>query len=261
MKVKIYKTKPVGVKAWEELNFSQEKVSGFDLNTYQQARVCLIGAGAIGSHVALGLVRKGIGSIDIFDDDHVELKNLTRQLFYPKDVGKNKATCLAKNLSKQGFFRTIIKGYPYRFQEALEMGIDLSGYTAVVSGVDNNPSRIATAEYCLLNNMPLIMVAVSRDGIQLYCAVQEPGKACFCCLMPLAMNDNRYPCNLPGIIDVIQVVAGFTVYSLDTILMKRNREWNLRMITLDGSCPDSSLFISKRENCLLCGQKAPGNHG
>ena len=112
MKGKKYKTRAIAVKDLNRLNFSQEKVDGFNLKTYQNTKVLLIGAGAIGSHVALAMVRKGIGSIDIFDDDTVELKNLTRQLFYKRDVGKNKAQRLAKILSHEGFFKSTIKGYP-----------------------------------------------------------------------------------------------------------------------------------------------------
>ena len=255
MKGKAYKTKPVGRNKWAELNFSQEKIFGFNLNIYQRTNVLLIGGGAIGSHTAHGIVRKGIKCLDIMDDDKVELKNLTRQIFYMKNVGKNKAICLAKNLSKEGFFNSTIRGYPYRFQEALEMGMDLSCYDAIICAVDNNPTRISATEYCLSKDIPLIINAVSRDGIQMYCAVQESGKACFGCIMPQAINSNRYHCNLPGIIDVIQVVSGFTVYALDTILTHRHREWNLRMFSLDGSIPDSSLFVSKKDNCSLCRKK------
>jgi adenylyltransferase/sulfurtransferase len=254
MKEKTYKTKPVPAKKRPELNSSQQKIAGFDLKTYRSAKVLLIGAGAIGSHTAQGLTRKGIKCLDIWDDDTVELKNLTRQLFHLSDVGKNKAVSLAKNMSKEGFFESTIRGYPYRFQEALEGGTDLSGYSAVICAVDNNPTRIAASAYCLSKSIPLVMSAVSRDGIQMYCAIQEPGQACFGCLMPQAVNNHRYQCNLPGIIDINQVVSGVTVYALDTVLMQRNREWNLRMFSLDGSIPDSSLYLSKNDNCPLCRQ-------
>ncbi|MEJ2513585.1 MAG: hypothetical protein P8Y72_18545 [Anaerolineales bacterium] len=99
-------------------------------------------------------------------------------------------------------------------------------------------TRISVTEYCLSKNIPLILNGVSRDGSQMYCAVQQPGKAGFGCIMPQEINYSRYPCNLPGIIDIIQVVSGFTVYALDTILMLRYREWNLRMLSLDGSMPE-----------------------
>ena len=69
MEVKIARTKPLKTKKWEDLNFSQEKISGFNLEKYQKSKVLLIGAGAIGSNVSLALIRKGIGALDIFDDD------------------------------------------------------------------------------------------------------------------------------------------------------------------------------------------------
>jgi len=260
MNHKAYKTKPVDKNKWPELGFSQEKIVGFNLSTYQKSKVLLIGAGAIGGHTSYGIVRKGIRCLDIMDDDTVELKNLTRQLFYLKNVRKNKAISLAKNLSKEGYFESTICGYPYRFQETLEMGMDLSRYDAFICAVDNNPTRISVTEYCLSKNIPLILNGVSRDGSQMYCAVQQPGKACFGCIMPQEINYSRYPCNLPGIIDIIQVVSGFTVYALDTILMRRHREWNLRMLSLDGSMPESSLLIEKNDSCSLCRKQYSGSN-
>jgi molybdopterin/thiamine biosynthesis adenylyltransferase len=255
MKAKIAWTKPVKSNEWERLNFNQRKVSGFSLAAFQNAKVLSIGAGAIGTNVLLGLVRKGIGALDIFDDDSVELNNLTRQLFSLRDIGKNKAECLAKFLSKQGFFRTRIRGFPYRYQEALEFGYDFSSYDAVICGVDNNPTRTSVAKYCLEKKIPLVMGAISRDGIQMYCAVQEPEKACFGCIRPNEINDDSYPCNLPGIIDINLVVAGFMVYALDTILMNRHREWNLKMVFLDGSVPETSKIILRNADCQLCNNK------
>jgi len=253
MDIKVYKTRALKGEKQTSLNFSQGMVSGFNLEKYQASKIAFIGAGAIGSHAALGLVRKGVGVLSVFDDDKVELKNLTRQLFSTKDVDKNKAVCLARMLSKQGFFKTSIKGYPYRFQEAIEMNFDFTDCDAVICAVDNNPTRIAVARYCLKHKIPLIINAVSRDGNQMYCAIQEPGRACFGCILTHAINDDSYPCNLPGIIDIIQVVSGITVYALDTLLMHRHREWNYKSITLDGFMPDASVTIPKRVNCLICG--------
>lgn len=252
---KTYKTKSVAQKRWDDLGYSQEKIIGFSRAKYQKLMVLMIGAGAIGGHTSYGMVRKGIRGLHIMDDDVVELKNLTRQPFYLKDVGKNKAVTLAKNLSKEGYFASTIKGYPYRFQEALEMGMDLSFYDAIICAVDNNPTRALVSMYCQSRNIPLIINGVSRDGSQMYCAVQELGQACFGCIMPHENNYSIYPCNLPGIIDIIQVVSGFTVYALDTIMMDRHREWNLRILSLDGSCPESSLLIPKKDNCSICSKK------
>lgn len=260
MNIKVIKTVPLKEELWKDLNFSQEKVRDFSLDQFQGSNVASIGAGAIGSHVGLSLVRKGIGYLAIYDDDQVELKNLTRQLFSLKDVGKNKAVCLAQFLKKQGFFKTMIRPFPYRFQEALEFDHDFSHFDAIICAVDNNPTRVAVARYCLENNIPLIVSAVSRDGNIMSCAVQEPDKACLGCIMPHLINDDEYTCNLPGIIDIIQVVAGFTVYALDTILMNRHREWNLKTVFPDGSVPETSKLIEKRHDCQLCNGNQIGRH-
>lgn len=254
MKPMTYKTNPFDPEQWKKLNYSQGKIEGFDLDKYQDSHVLLVGAGAIGSLTGLSLIRKGLGYLDIYDHDFVEEKNLTRQLFSKIDIRKNKAHCLANMLSKQGFFKSTITGYPFRFQEAIENGY-LKKPEVIICGVDNNPTRVGVTKYCLKNNIPLIMSAVSRNANIMYCAVQEPGKACFGCIMPHSLNDDSYPCNQPGIIDVIQVVSGFTVYALDTILMGRHCEWNIKMISLDGSFPDSSVIINKKANCPLCGKE------
>jgi len=134
-----------------------------------------------------------------------------------------------------------------------ERGHDFKNYDVIFCGVDNNPTRTNASIFGIEHKIPLIHAAVSRDGNQMYCAVQEPGKACFGCILPHSVNDDTYPCNLPGIIDVVQLVSGFVVFALDTILSGRYREWNLRSISLDGSLPDSSINVPRKQNCDLCG--------
>lgn len=253
MKAQTFKTKAVPVLKIEELNFSQGLVRGFNLEVFQKSKVLLVGCGGIGDKVGISLVRKGIGELHICDDDTVKLKNLTRQLFHKKYEGKNKAVCLAKMLRKQGFFNTTIKAFPLRFQEMQRQGI-LEKYDAVICGVDNNPARVACSVYARLHNIPLIISSISRDATQISCAVQKPGKACFGCILPHAVNDESYPCNQPGIIDIMHIVAGFTVFALDSVLTNRHIEWNFKSVSMDGSMPDFNAFIEKKNNCQLCGK-------
>ncbi len=253
MKSKNYRTNPVKQSRIPDLGYSQDKVKGFAGEAYQNANVLMIGAGGIGTLVGHGLVRKGIGLLTVCDDDDVEIQNLTRQLFHKKDIGKNKALALARILSRQGFFSTQIKAYPCRFQEIFEVGA-LEYYDAVICGVDNNPSRVAAAKWCLEKGIPYITCGVSRDASFMYCAVQEKGQACFGCMLPSALDDRDYPCQLPGIIDTMMLVASFTIYALDTVLMSRHREWNLCSVSLDGSMPAAQKIISRKTNCLLCGK-------
>lgn len=253
-RTRTFTTTPVGEELLDDLNHSQGMIEGFDLASYQDAHVCLIGAGGIGSHVASALVRKGIGELTLIDDDVVEWKNLTRQLFDREDVNKWKAVQLGKRLSQTGLFDTRLTCMPRRLQELQEMGCDLPDDAIFVGGVDNNPSRRAVAELGLMLNRPALLAAVSGDGNRAYVMVQEPGQACWGCAFPQYLDDHAYPCNVPGIVDVLQIVGGLVVFAMDSLISGRHREWNVREITLDGSMPDRSRHVARKLDCPVCGE-------
>src|ERR1700734_1761284 len=104
----------------------QRKIAGFDQERFSGSHVLCIGAGGLISNIAPTLCRKGIGKITLVDDDLVEASNLNRQRFYPKDLGKNKAGALAENLQGECIAATEICAHPFRFQEAVALGLDLS---------------------------------------------------------------------------------------------------------------------------------------
>src|SRR5580704_5652521 len=79
----------------------QRLIPGFDQAVFSEASVCCVGAGGIISHIAPTLARKGIGRITLLDRDIVEVCNLNRQLFYEKDIGRNKALAMAENLQRE----------------------------------------------------------------------------------------------------------------------------------------------------------------
>lgn len=240
------------------LNESQGKVPGFDLKAQQSAHWLIIGAGGLGTHVGLGLVRKGPKQITICDEDHVQAKNLTRQLFGAGDVRKNKAACAARRLSKEGFFPTTITAHPCWFQQMIEDGLLPKSLTAILCCVDNQRTRVATSIYGIAHGIPVVHCGVSHDGDELYCFVQE-SKAdtpCFCCAFPEAFTDDSVsPCGLPGIIDVLQVVAGVVVFAADTLISKRHRSWNKAGMTLSGTRSPVQRKIARNPHCPLCGEK------
>jgi molybdopterin-synthase adenylyltransferase len=249
-----YRCKPLKVPSGgqESVSDRQERVPGFCQEALSTAKVYLVGGGGVGTEVGEGLVRKGVGELIILDPDVVEPSNLSRQLFYAADIGKNKALCLAKNLSREGFFDTRITGYALRFEEADEQGIDLTGSVAIV-GVDNTQGRIAASAYYHSHNMPVIFTAVDEAANHGYVFVQEPGKACFACLFPNSLDDKTFPCpGTPAVKDILKVVGGMVIYALDSLLMKRPRCWNFKSVYLDGSIPGSDWQVERRDDCKLC---------
>jgi molybdopterin/thiamine biosynthesis adenylyltransferase len=231
----------------------QVKLSGFNQQALANAKVIMIGAGGLGGEIGEALVRKGIGELTILDYDYVELTNLNRQKFYKSDLNKSKAHCLAANLAQEGFCGTHIQGIALSFQDALTSGVAMTGnVSVVVCGVDNNPCRIAVSRYYREQNIPVIFTAVSETADHGYIFLQEPGKACFACQFPKAVNDERYPCGTPAVKDILKVVGGIVSYAVDSLLMDRLRSWNYKHVYLDGTIPGKDWMVPRRPHCPLC---------
>ena len=258
---KTYRTKMLETAPFECPVFDrQSKIPGFDQEKLKAATIALIGAGGLGSEIGEGLVRKGVGKILFFDQDVVEPSNLNRQLFYKKDLYKNKAVCLAENLSKMGFGETTLTGYPYSFEEGIAKLGTIDCSIAVV-GVDNDLCRVIAARYFLDKGVPVVFTGVSEDGNSSYVFIQKSksGEPCFGCFNSKAVKEvndgiRRFPCpGTPAIKDILKTVAGLVIFAVDTLLMDRYSEWNNRVVYLDGSVPSGSSMLKRKENCPLCG--------
>jgi molybdopterin/thiamine biosynthesis adenylyltransferase len=232
----------------------QVRLTGFRQEALTQAKVIMIGAGGLGGEIGEALVRKGVGSLSLFDFDLVEASNLNRQLFGKSDLGKPKSHCLARNLSKLGFLGSRIEGYSLSFQDALTYGVDMTtGVSVVVCGVDNNPCRIAVSRYFREQNIPVVFTSVSVDASHGYTFLQLPGQACFACQFPKAVGDETYhPCS-PGVKDILKVVSGIVSYAIDSLLMERLRTWNYKHVYLCGF-PGKDWLVPRRPDCPLCGE-------
>jgi len=199
------------------------------------------------------LVRKGIGKLNIFDEDTVELSNLNRQKFYKKDLYKYKAVQLARNLSQEGIIATQINGYPFTFQDAIALNESDLSCDVVVCGVDNNQTRVFVSEFYYKLGIPVVFTAVNELGNAGYVFVQEKGKACFGCFRPNAINDEKMPCpGSPAIKDILKVVGGVVLYAVDSLFMDRLRVWNYKEIFLDGTIPEFCATINRKKDCKLC---------
>jgi len=236
----------------------QRLIPGFDQAAFSRSHVLCIGAGGIISHVAPTIVRKGIGRLTLLDDDVVEPSNLNRQRFCPKDISKNKATALARNLQPECIVETEIRGYALRLEDAIGCGMDL-GCDVAVCGVDNNPARVEASRYFRAKEIPVIFAAVSRDGDHGYVFVQESEGPCLGCLFPVIANDDRYPCpGTPAIADILQIVGGLSVYAVDTLITLRSRRWCYRRITLGDADLDCARLVRQADGCAVCSDGA--NH-
>ncbi len=235
----------------ESVTDRQERIHGFDQSRMDRLVSLLIGAGGLGGEISHGLLKKGIGGLTISDEDTVELSNLSRQFFYEEDLYKNKATSLARNLVKEGVNGTLICAYPYMIQKVIEDGTDVN-CDIVVCAPDNDETRIYVSKY-FHPSTPVIFTGLDQNANTGYVFIQEPGKACIGCALPNAVNNEREPCpNTPAVIDLVKIISGLVLFSIDSTVMKRKRNWNFRQVFLGGFVPETMKDIEKRKDCALC---------
>ena len=67
---------------------------------FENARVAVCGLGGLGSNVAIALARSGVGTLDLFDFDRVDITNLNRQQYEVAQLGMPKTEAMADNLAR-----------------------------------------------------------------------------------------------------------------------------------------------------------------
>lgn len=112
------------------------------LNRLKNARVAVFGIGGVGGHAAEALVRSGIGTIDLFDNDEVSISNLNRQLVATHDtIGKSKVYAMKERaLAINPEIAVNAHNCFYMPDNADEY--DLSGYSYIIDAVDTVTAKI-----------------------------------------------------------------------------------------------------------------------
>ncbi len=134
-----------------------EKLIGTEgLDVLQKSKVILFGVGGVGSHVAEGLIRSGIGSLTLVDKDVVDVTNINRQLMADtKTIGQVKVEVMAKRLADINPLAEIVPLHKcYTLENAEEF--DLAGYDYVIDAVDMVTAKIDIVVRCTMLDIPVI---------------------------------------------------------------------------------------------------------
>ena len=172
-------------------------------------RVAVVGCGALGSVVAMALVRAGVGFVRIIDRDVPERSNLPRQvLFDEADVaaGLPKAVAAARHLTAINSAITIEP--VVADLTAANVADLLGGVDAIVDGTDNFEARYLVNEHACRHGVPWVYGgAIGAEGRVLTIV---PGRtACLRCLVPDPPAPGTLPtCDTAGIIGPAALVVG-----------------------------------------------------
>ena len=224
-------------------------------NRLKDAKVAVTGAGGLGCPVSTYLSLAGVGKIDLFDMDRVELSNFNRQFLYtPDDVGKPKVEVAAQRLRA---INPEIEVNAIDEQITYDNAFDLlKGYDAVVDGTDNFPVRYAVNDACVVNKIPLFHGAVLMYEGRVTSIIPDE-TACFRCAFPVPPPAGSVPtCREAGVFGAMTGIVG-SIQSLETIRHLAGLEASLKnkllIINADYSIYDK-IKLKRRDDCKTCGE-------
>jgi adenylyltransferase/sulfurtransferase len=139
-------------------------VGGQGQQKLKAARVLLIGAGGLGSPLAMYLAAAGVGTIGLVDDDTVSLSNLQRQILH--DTGQVGRAKVDSGRDMIGRLNPHVEVVSHRTRLDADNAMDLiSAYDIVADGSDNFATRYLVSDACHLARRPLVFAAVGPfDG-------------------------------------------------------------------------------------------------
>ena len=175
----------------------------------RKARVLVIGAGGLGSPMALYLAAAGIGTLGLVDDDAVSLSNLQRQiLFKTDDVGVPKTEAAARAL---GALNPGVTIETHAVRLTAENAKDLIGaYDIIADGSDNFETRFLVNDTCSALKKTLVFAAVTEFEGQLATFKPHAGAyPCYRCLNPAPPPPGTIPnCSEIGVLGAAAGVMG-----------------------------------------------------
>ncbi len=191
-----------------------QDVGGVGQEKLLTAKVLIIGAGGLGSPIALYLAAAGVGTLGIVDDDVVDLSNLQRQiLHFTPDVGRPKVESAKETLEKINPDVTV---NIYRERVTAANVTDLiEGYDFIVEGTDNFPAKFLINDACVFSDKPFSQGGILRfDGQTM---THVPGTACYRCVFESPPPLGSVPsCAEAGVFGAIAGMLG-TVQAAETL--------------------------------------------
>ncbi len=170
--------------------------------------VLCIGAGGLGSPIAMYLAAAGIGKLGVLDFDAVDFSNLQRQIIHgTEDVGRPKSESAKETINS---INPNVEVVIHNTRIASENALDLiAQYDIVVDGTDNFPTRYLTNDACVLLKKPNVYGSIFRFEGQASVFAPHLGGPCYRCLYPEPPPPGMVPsCAEGGVLGVLPGIVG-----------------------------------------------------
>ena len=204
---------------YDEDRFDRSKrIDVIDMGRIQNAKVLVVGAGALGNEVMKCLVLSGFRYITVVDMDDVATSNLNRCVFFRESDVRNgmKTNIVAKRASELDSNVKIIPK-AIRIQDLKEWDFDI-----VLGGLDNISARLHTNAHCIYHGIPYVDGAT--DGLRGKVQVVLRNGTCLQCVMNRTHSkivDQRFSCTDEQHVFVPRMAAEITTTSVIAAIQVR----------------------------------------
>ena len=220
----------------------------------KQGRVLCVGAGGLGSPLALYLAAAGVGTLGIVDFDVVDISNLQRQIIHSTaDVGRKKLDSAAESIAainpnvELRKFETLLSS-----SNALEIFRD---FDIIADGTDNFPTRYLVNDACILTGKPNVYGSIFRFEGQASVFATKDGP-CYRCLYPEPPPPGAVPsCAEGGVLGILPGLVG-VIQATETIKLILGLGESLagRLLMIDAATMSfRELKLRKNPDCPACG--------
>ena len=217
------------------------------------SKVLIVGAGGLGSPVAMYLALAGVGTIGLVDFDIVDLSNLQRQILHQnKDVGVRKVVSARETLNAYNpDVNVILHEEPINSANAMDI---IPNYDVIVNGADNFPTRYLVNDASYLAGKPLVDGSILLfDG---QASTYIPGQGCYRCVFPEPPPPGEVPsCAEAGVLGALPGIIG-TIQATEVIkvILGKGEPLAGRMLLLDALAMDFRIVkVRRNSRCPLCG--------
>lgn len=217
------------------------------------SKVLIVGAGGLGSPIAIYLTLAGIGTVGIVDFDTVDVTNLQRQiLHFDADVGKPKVESAIETLKAYNPDTNVgAHEEPLTSDNALEI---MQDYDIIINGADNFAARYLVNDAAFMSGKPLVDGSILLfDGMA---TVFIPGEGCYRCLFPTPPPPGEVPsCAEAGVLGMLPGLVG-SIQATETVklILGVGEPLAGRLLLIDALDMDIRTVKLRRDpKCPLCG--------
>ena len=236
-------------------HFSLENVGLAGQRVLKAASVLIVGAGGLGSPLAMYLAAAGVGRLGIVDFDVVDASNLHRQVLHgASDIGRRKVSSARETLQEINPF-VCLETHAVRLTRKNALSL-VEDYDIVADGSDNFPTRYLVNDACMLAKRPNVFGSVYKFEGQV-AVFAHPEGPCYRCMFPeLPPGDLVPSCAEGGVLGVLPgIVGSLQANEVIKLLLGIGEPLIGRMLLFDGLTGEFHVLNVPREpNCRACGE-------